>query len=353
MGSLVKNYNPFRELEEYKLEYLGVETNENLKWIAINSSRGGILKEPWLRVTNEINEFEDILKILNQIRPIIIRERLENFNLTEDVFKNLHPNLFAYFLGILIGDASKPFDKRKFGVTRRVGLSLSKKYDSNENLGEFVCLCANSLGLRMNRIKDTQKGKRNTHPFYRWASQSSMLIQWVFQVCLGLNDNQLTTYDSINADWIFKTTKDFKIWFIQGLADSDGFVDLQANQVGIITQPNTSLIKLILESLGVKSRKRIFDGRLEGLMISLYDAYRLPVFNPYVRSYRFDLLEKLINAERIRGHWPEWLSDKVDLYLKNGLRGTQIVKKILNEFNIGIRTKQIYKRSKLMEFNGR
>ena len=93
--------------------------------------------------------------------------------------------------------------------------------------------------------------------------------------------------------------------FLQGLADSDGFVDLQAQQVGIITQPNTDLIKRIFESLGVNPKKRIFGGRLEALMVNIRDAYKLPIFNPLVRSYRFKLLEKLIKAKRIRGHWPK------------------------------------------------
>lgn len=352
MRKLVKNYNPFRELDEYRLEFFGIGNVKDSKWVAINSSRGGILKEPWVLVPNELKGFENVLKIINNIQPIIVKERLDRFGLTKYDIRSLRLKLFAYFLGVLIGDASKLADKRKFGTTRRVGLSLTKRYMSNENFGEFVCLCANSLGLRMRRIKDTPKGKRNSHPFYRWSSQSSMLIQWVFNVCLGLNDNQLTTYDSVNSEWVLKSPKDFQIWFIQGIADSDGFIDLQASQAGIITQPNTELIKHVLENLGVNSKKRIFDGRLEGLMISLEDAYKLPIFNPFVKSYRFKLLEKLVKARRIKGHWPVWLSEKINSYLKDGLRGTQIVEKILNEFDIAIRTKQIYKRTKRLVLNG-
>ncbi len=349
MRKLVKIYDPFRELEEYKLELFGIDNIKNSKWIAVNSSRGGILKEPWLIVPNEINRFGNVSRILNNIQSITVKERLDRFGLNETDITAWKPKLFAYFLGVLIGDASKHANKRKFGTTRRIGLSLTKRYISNENFGEFVCMCANSLGLRMERIKDTQPGRRNLYPFYRWSSQSSMLIQWIFNICLGLNDNQLTTYDSINAKWILKSPKYFQTWFIQGVADSDGFIDVGAQQVGIITQPNTKFIKSILENLGVTSRERIFDNRLEGLMISLKDAYRLPVFNSFVKSYRFELLEKLIKADRIYGHWPKWLSNKIDDYLKSGLNGTSLVRGILDENNTIIRTKQLYRRGKILD----
>lgn len=349
MRKLVKFYDPFRELIEHQLEF-GIGNFGSFKWISINSSRGGILKGPWLIVPNKIDSYKKILYVIDQIEPMINESRMNKFQLNRQTIKKLRSCLFAYFLGVLIGDASKSANKRKFGTTRRISLSLTKKYQSNERFGEFVCLCANSLGLRMDRIKDTPKGKKNKYPFYRWNSQSSMLIQWMFNVCLGLNDNQVTTYDTINANWILNAPKDFRIWFLQGLADSDGFVDLQAFQVGIITQPNTQFIKVVLESLGIRSNIRIFDGRLEGTMINIQDAYELPVFNPYVNSYRFELLEKLVRSKRICGHWPKWLSDKVNSYLNDGLRGTQIVKKVLNKFNIAIRTKQIYRRTKEMKY---
>ena len=242
---------------------------------------------------------------IDQLRPINDYEIVHRFNLKPDDLEKMKLNLFAYLLGILVGDASKNCIKRKRKTTRRITLSLTHAHQTNERLGNFVALCANCLGLRMNRIKDGPKGSKNKNSFFRWRSQSSLLIEWIFNVCLGLSDDQLTTYDAIKADWILTTPKTFRVWFLQGLADSDGFVDLQAQQVGIITQPNTDLIKRIFESLGVNPKKRIFGGRLEALMVNIRDAYKLPIFNPLVRSYRFKLLEKLIKAKRIRGHWPK------------------------------------------------
>lgn len=139
--------------------------------------------------------------------------------------------------------------------------------------------------------------------------------------------------------------REFRVSFIQGLADSDGFVDFSSLQVGIITQPNTELIQKILLSLGIKSIPKLLTrDKLWVLMISYRDAYTLPVFNPVVKSYRYQYVEELFHAKIISGHWPKDVVEQVDFYLKEGLRPTEIVKKILYEKNIAIRVKSINRR---------
>ncbi len=311
----------------------------NLKWLSINSTRGGLLIEPWIQVPEKIESYNDIYSVIKQLKVLQGKQ-----------IKTKKELCFAYLLGILIGDSSKTGIKRKQRVTRRIHLRLSKGYKTNERLGEFVKLCTNYLSMRMNRCKDCPAGKRNVYPFYTWISQSSLLIQWIFNVCLGLKNNELTTYNPIRADWILKSPREFKIFFLQGLADSDGFVDFSSQKVGIITEPNTGLIKNILKSLNISAKPWLITRtKLWTLMISIKDAYNLPTFNPTVKSYRYEQMEKLYKAKKISGKWPPWLIEKVEKNIKNGLKGTEIVKKILNEENIAIRTKNIHKRAKKLE----
>ena len=61
--------------------------------------------------------------------------------------------------------------------------------------------------------------------------------------------------------------------------------------------------------------------------------------------------EKLIKAKRISGHWPGWLDEKVKTYIKQGFSGTKLVKKILDENGVIIRTKGIRKRIREMKKN--
>ncbi len=324
----------------------------NKKWLPVNSTRGSKLIGPWITVPTKIKNFKEIKHVLNQLTEIEDFEtKNKRFN-----FPMLHKKrelLLAYLLGVMIGDSSKPSIKRRNRTNRRITVRLTTAKTSNEQLGEFISLCASGLGLRMKRCKDCPAGKLNTHPFYTWISQSSELIQWMFNVCLGLKDNEKTTYQKVKANWILNSPKGFKISFIQGLADSDGFVDFTSQQAAVITHPNTKLVDLIFKSLNIKTRKwLITHNSLWCIVINVKDAHMLPLFNPYVKSYRYEKLIKLFEAKKITGHWPKYLSDKVESFLKAGLTGTKIVEKIIEEDGIAIRTKNIRRRKIEMENKG-
>ncbi|MSR86089.1 hypothetical protein EXS74_01695, partial [Candidatus Woesearchaeota archaeon] len=256
--------------------------DEKLKWLSLNSTRGGLFTGPWIQVPEVVEDYNSILKVLKQL------EKLEGNNSSEEIQLS-----FAYFLGMLVGDSSKTGIQRNNRVTRRVQIRLSKAYPTNEQLGEYTAFCVRSLGLRMERRKDCPPGKLNTHPFYTWISQSSPFFQWVYKTVLGLSNQELTTYDKIHLEWILTAPREFKVSFIQGLADSDGFVDFSSHQVGIITQPNTELIQKILSSLGIRSTPKLLTrDHLWVLMVHYRDAYSLPIFSPQVKSYRYQYVEK-------------------------------------------------------------
>lgn len=320
--------------------------DKNMRWLSINSTKGGTFTGPWIQVPETINNFECIKYVINQLEP------LGEFHKESPLDKDsaIRIKLFGFCLGILIGDSTKETIKRKRRITRRITLRLSKGHETNQKLGNFVSMAVNSLGLRMKKCKDCPPGKLNTFPFFTWISQSSPLVQWMFNVCLGLKDNEKTTYDPIRASWIMTASDEFKVWFLQGLAESDGFVDFSACQVGIITHPNTELIESILSSLDIASTRRLLtrDG-LWTLMISVEDGYSLPIFSDLVKDYRYLETQKLFKAKRISGHYPNWLKDKIQENIKVGVFGTRLVKKILDEDNLLIRIKGINRLKKILE----
>lgn len=310
------------------------------KLLSINSTRGGLFTGPWIYVPEKINNYNTLLKVINQLNPLpIVFEKLKNFSFRS--IKKYQPLFFAYLLGVLVGDSRKYGIKRKGRTTRRIGLSLTKRYLSNKRFGEFVTFCALSLGLRMKKIKD-ENYRNGKYSFFRWSSQCSALFEWIYNVCLGLKEDQLTTYTPIKANWILTAPREFKIWFLQGLADSDGYVDFNSFQAGIISTPNTKLIKNLIESLNVKcSVKKFKRDCLEAVVMSINDAYKIPLFSPIVKSYRYIQMEKLATAKRLKWHMPKKLRKKIEKYLIMGLRGSTLVKVLLEKENIRIRTKSI------------
>lgn len=315
------------------------------KWLSINSTRGGLFKGPWIVIPEKIRNYEDILSVIRQIEPFPkFYERVKKFNITSGSIEKLRPLLFAYLLGMIIGDCGKQGIKRKQKITRRIKLNLSTKFQTNERLGEFTALCANSLGLRMDRCKNMPKGKKNIYPFYTWISQSSQLIQWIFNICLGLKDSETTTYTSIRADWILDAPREFKIWFIQGVADSDGYVDINLFRAGIVTKPNRNFIETILKSLGTNPLKGfLHKGNLGVITINLEEAFLLPIFNPIVDSYRYQLMSKLVNGQQFH-KWPKWLDKEVKRLLNKNLKPSEIIKEILYRYNVRVSMKGINNR---------
>jgi hypothetical protein len=71
----------------------------------------------------------------------------------------------------------------------------------------------------------------------------------------------------------------------------------------------------------------------------------MPLFNPYVKSYRYQHLEKIIKAKKYY-RWPEFLNNRVDELILSGYKGTELVKNILYENNTLITTKNINKHIK-------
>ncbi|MBU2475302.1 MAG: hypothetical protein KKC38_02195 [Nanoarchaeota archaeon] len=327
---------------------------KDYKWLAINSTRGGILKEPWIKVPEKINSYRDLIKVIKQLKSINNLKDFNKFNINFKSIEKMKPLLFAYLLGMFVGDTSKKEIKRKNRTTRRIQLRLSTRFKTNKMLGEFTKLCANNIGLRMNQGKNCPKGKRNTHDFYAWHSQSSLLIQWIFKVCLGLKNKEKTTYDPIKANWLIKAPKEFKIYFLQGLADSDGYIDITTHRAGIITGPNTKFIKELLKTININGEESyLHKGSLGQIKFRLEKAIELPLFSPHVKSYRYQLMEKIMKAKRLHHHWPAYLGKEVDNYLKEGFSSTKIMQKVLNNHNIIIRQGGINKRRNKIKMENR
>lgn len=159
----------------------------------------------YVQVPIRISSWNDVEKVLAQLSPL--GEPDTRFS------KNY---IFGFFVGIIIGDGHKPRQGRGH---RHLNLTLSKRYETNLKIGDFTAFCANQLGLRMERKPDIAKPENKPFGFYIWASQSSPLLDWIFNVVLGLDDGQHTTYDPIRMDWALEAPLDFRVGLLHGIAE--------------------------------------------------------------------------------------------------------------------------------------
>ena len=294
---------------------------------------------PPILVPDRVNSYRDVRTVVRQLRSLATSNVLDHRSSKLDE----RMLAFAYFLGVMVGDMGKYPKRRREYETMRVGLQLSKAHESNLRLGNYVVGCAALLGIRMKRVGDYIRPENRPYNAYRWRSQSSELLMWMFRACLGMDFDKVTTEVPVSADWLNFAPRAFQKSFVQGVADSDGYVDVNKHEVGIVADPNEFLIGRILERLKIPFRPAIGKGQATVVM-NVMHAHSLPIFNPVVRSYRFELAERLSNATRLQGPWPGWLRGEVDRLLSSGASPKEIILTILNRYGVAIRSQHIRRR---------
>ena len=189
-------------------------------WPSVDIGTHGIPMGPFLRVPRELDSWNEVWKVISQLEPLDASQG--------ETCREYH---FGFLLGMIVGDTAK--SKPAVGH-RHLELTLIQKYGTNLRLGEFTSSCARSLGLRMHRIKDIPPPRLKPHGFFTWVSQASPLIDWIYDVGLGLRDDEVTTYDSLRAEWVFDSPREFRVglsglggvrWFTQCGEPIGGILD--------------------------------------------------------------------------------------------------------------------------------
>ena len=270
-------------------------TRPGWKWLPLTLSSGGNSFENWVQVPASIAGYEDVTKVVSRLCPLEdTYARGKTFGLSRSRIDSMRPELFAYLLGFMLGDASKLGGKQERFSSMNIDLQLSLKRKTNLRLGEFVCMCANSLGLQMDRITDKQPtgdSRLGQQPMgaFRWTSQRTPLLAWAFVAGLGLDWSRNTSYTPVRMEWIFATPFAFRMRFAQGVADSDACVKKYV--VEITSLPNAEFVKRLLWSVGLMSAYvRIENGLALRTVVRAIEAADLPLINEFTNGYRYEQL---------------------------------------------------------------
>src|SRR3989442_650899 len=265
------------------------------KLLPLRIASGGNEQKDWIRVPESIHGYSDILAMIHQTKPLEqAYERAAKFGISEQHLGRMRVELFAYLLGIILGDAGKEGGQQNRFASMNIDFQLTKKEPSNEALGELVCMSANSFGIDIKRIKDkppsgdTLRGKEPTAA-YRWVSNRTPLLAWMFSVGLGMKWSETTSTNQVHMDWIFHTPHSFRKRFLQALADSDGTVNRSA--VIITSVPNADLVTRLLRSLGMTTAHTVYEyGIPLRTRVRTKQATNLPIFNEFTNGYRYQKL---------------------------------------------------------------
>ncbi len=303
------------KLAHYLKRYLLLgEPGGGLVWLSVDIGTHGIPMGSFLRVPLEVDSWNEVWKVISQPESVDLSQSEMN--------REYH---FGFLLGMIVGDTAK--SKPAIGH-RHLALTLSQKYETNLKLGEFTSSCARSLGLRMHRIKDIPQPRWKPHGFFAWVSQASPLIDWIYNVGLGLRDDQVTTYDSIKAEWVFNSPREFRVGLVQGLAESDGSPNVASQSVEFWIGPNWDWMIRLLATFGLRafrSRQAVALSKSQAIK-----SFEVPIFSNQIRTMRFQRHELLATTHRLSrtDRLSETLRTEIMNLALQGLSASKIVEDI-------------------------
>ncbi|QQG48001.1 MAG: hypothetical protein HY247_04300 [archaeon] len=283
-------------------ERLG-QPREGWQWLPLSLRPRGTPGDEWIQVPTEVRYFRDISNVLNQLRPKDVSpEELSDFGFSSrSGMENEKALLFGFFLGATIGDAGKHTKGESHFESKSISLMLSMAKPNSLRFGEFATLSVRaSLGLAMHRIADSpmSTGRYSKAACFQWLTPSSPLLAWVFHVCLGLKKGELTTYDALRMPWLLNSPARFKVAVLQGVCESDGWVDAAADTACFVSSPNTTLFSRLLERLNTPyrvDRQKL----VEVTRIPTSYAAGLCLFNSRIRSVYYRQLSCMSKATRL------------------------------------------------------
>lgn len=273
----------------------------NFRFLPLQLKPRGTPGDKWVRVPTSPVTYELLDDFIHRLIPMQVDDgtlRIFGFASLKELERE-RTNLFGHLLGSVVGDFGKGLRATTKFPSMRLSLVLSTNKPNSYRFGRFATFCANaSLGLGMHRINDLaiSQGRYGKSECYAWNSPTSPLVAWIFFDCLGLKPGETTTRDPVRMDWILKAPYEFRVHFIQGLAESDGWPDAGADVAKVVSSPNTMLFKTLLEDLGCPCR--VDHQKVELLVCTTENAFKLPFFSPRIGSNLYVDLQTLAKSKR-------------------------------------------------------
>jgi len=134
-------------------------------------------------------------------------------------------------------------------------------------------------------------------------------VFWFHTTSLGLSEDQLTSYNPVSMDWLLAAAPVSIVWFLKGIADSDGCVNVGNRTVEITSEPNGPLFVKLFAKVGI--RAKIYKSKgYDCVSIPASEAARIQIFNVQVGTHRSVLLDRVANAQTFPARWPAWLEER-------------------------------------------
>ncbi len=301
------------------------------KWLPMKLNHITNLPENFIQVPLEISSPQDILDVLSQIVPLDTKAMKAYEKELGEMSQEI---AFMYLLGLMVSDGTFKSD---VDYSAAANLFVSKKYPWGGTLGSGFCYTLGKIGLSAKRTADNEKVKENGKVVVCrvYDSTASPVLMWMKKAVLGLDASENKKNVAIKADWILNMPYDWKVAFIQGLADGDGHASIPRFDTAIATITNQEFFAKLLTSIGIESRFSDHHVKI-GKYDEILKARELPLFR--FATGRQQILEDICRIIKLRPigrrRIPEDEKKLVMELHRAGLKPGKIVENLLHEHGL-------------------
>jgi len=292
--ALVSGLNLHPYLAQMYLNHQMLKTPRNgWKWILETTPKPTVPYPNAVEVPEQIATYADIANFLKQFPPLTDdNQAIRFFGLTVEWVETHKAELFGFLLGFLVGDAGKyysEYETRARHYRKAAFTTNMKRADSNYRVLRYVQLAMDCIGIQSHEIEAQQLP--NGYKVIRRNSVSSNLITWILKACLGLKKGERTSHNPVDMNWLFDSPNEWIVAFLQGLADSDGYVSEERPFAEIASTQNAQFIAGLIRGLDLEAVTYPINEEPKVVRIPATAAATIPLFNAIVKSYRYDKLQ--------------------------------------------------------------
>ncbi|MFW9889982.1 MAG: LAGLIDADG family homing endonuclease, partial [Candidatus Thorarchaeota archaeon] len=265
------------------------ETKRGNKWLPLRLDPIQNIPTDFIQVPESITKSEDLLDVLKQLASLETNETKEY----EKQFGKLPREItFMYLLGLIVSDGGFASDTDS---SAKVSLFASKKYPWSSELGKAFCYAMGRIGFFAERKSDYERERSGKTDVFRvWESEASPFFMWLKNALLGLEVSDKKKETPIHADWVLDMPREWRVAFLQGLADGDGSASIRQFRVNIGTVTNHDFILRLLSTFGLHTsieKTKVRVDRYDDIL----KAKGLPFFKHAIsRKEGLDELSKII-----------------------------------------------------------
>ena len=267
------------------------------KWLPLKLNTVTNNPELFIQVPEKITTPNDLMRVLEQIEPLDTTELKKSLKPFLPLARHLE---FMYLLGLIASDGGF---SHNIEHSANVQLYVGKKYPWGLNLGRAFRFAMGRVGFNTERWADDVRYKHGKkQECMVWGCETSPFFAWMEKALLGLDVTSAKSRQPISAEWILSLPPEWRIAFIQGLADGDGWASVKAFATAISTSTNFDFYQDLFATFNIHTSSSSGSRNvIVGRHSEIKKAQKLPLFRyAYGRQKKLDTLSSIIESLRRR-----------------------------------------------------